>query len=73
MEAGLAFLGIADPTIVSWGMMMHEALDFSYLDVWRWWLIPPGVALSLTILAVTGIGHTLEGALDPRLRREANA
>jgi len=73
MEAGLAFLGIVDPTTVSWGMMMHEALDFSYLDVWRWWLIPPGVALSLTILAVTGIGHTLEGALDPRLRREANA
>ncbi len=73
MEAGLAFLGIVDPTTVSWGMMMREALDFSYLDVWRWWLIPPGVALSLTILAVTGIGHTLEGALDPRLRREANA
>jgi len=73
MEAGLAFLGIADPTTVSWGMMMHEALDFCYLNVWRWWLIPPGVALSLTILSVTGIGHTLEGALDPRLRREANA
>ena len=73
MEAGLAFLGIADPTTVSWGMMMNEALDFCYLNVWRWWLIPPGVALSLTILAVTGIGHTLEGALDPRLRSEANA
>lgn len=73
MEAGLAFLGIVDPTTVSWGMMMNEALDFCYLNVWRWWLIPPGVALSLTILSVTGIGYTLEGALDPRLRREANA
>jgi len=73
MEAGLAFLGIADPAVVSWGMMMHEALGFSYLDVWQWWLIPPGVALCLTILAVTGIGYTLEGALDPRLRRDANA
>jgi len=73
MEAGLAFLGIADPAVVSWGMMMHEALDFSYLDAWRWWLIPPGVALSLTILSITGIGYTLEGALDPRLRSEANA
>jgi len=72
MEAGLAFLGIADPTTVSWGMMMNEALDFCYLNVWRWWLIPPGVALSLTILSVTGIGYTLEGALDPRLRREVN-
>ncbi|HEU65049.1 MAG TPA: ABC transporter permease [Chloroflexi bacterium] len=73
MEAGLAFLGIADPTTVSWGTMIHEALDFCYLNVWQWWLIPPGVALSLTILSVTGIGHTLEGALDPRLRSETNA
>ena len=73
MEAGLAFLGIGDPMTVSWGMMMHEALDFSYLSVWRWWLIPPGVALALTILSVTGIGHALEGALDPRLRSEGNA
>jgi len=73
MEAGLAFLGIADPTTVSWGMMMREALDFCYLDVWQWWLLPPGIALSLTILSVTFIGHTLEGALDPRLESEAIA
>lgn len=73
MEAGLAFLGVADPAIVSWGMMMREALDFCYLSVWQWWLIPPGIALSLTITSVTGIGYALEGALDPRLKREANA
>jgi peptide/nickel transport system permease protein len=73
MEAGLAFLGIADPTTFSWGMMMREALDFCYLDVWQWWLLPPGIALSVTILSVTFIGHTLEGALDPRLKSEANA
>jgi peptide/nickel transport system permease protein len=73
MEAGLAFLGIADPTTISWGMMMREALDFCYLDVWQWWLLPPGIALSLTILSVTFIGHTLEGALDPRLESEAIA
>jgi peptide/nickel transport system permease protein len=73
MEAGLAFLGITDPTTISWGMMMREALDFCYLPVWQWWLLPPGVALSLTISAVTFIGHTLEGALDPRLRSDTNA
>jgi peptide/nickel transport system permease protein len=73
MEAGLAFLGIADPTTISWGMMMREALDFCYLKVWQWWLLPPGVALSLTIISVIFIAHALEGALDPRLRSEANA
>jgi peptide/nickel transport system permease protein len=73
MEAGLAFLGIADPTTISWGMMMREALDFCYLNVWQWWLLPPGVALSLTIISVIFIAHALEGALDPRLRSESNA
>jgi peptide/nickel transport system permease protein len=70
MEAGLAFIGIADPGTVSWGMMMKKALDFSYLDAWTWWLIPAGVALSLTIIAITFIGHSMEPAMDPRLREE---
>jgi peptide/nickel transport system permease protein len=73
IQAGLAFLGIGDPNIVSWGMMMREALDWVFLDVWRWWLVPAGVALSLTIVAITFIGHALEPALDPRLGGEADA
>lgn len=73
MEAGLAFLGIGDPMVVSWGMMMHDALRFSYLDVWRWWLVPVGVALSLTIIGLTFISHAAESALDPRLRGTAIA
>ena len=73
IEAGLAFIGISDPNMVSWGMMMREALEFTYLNVWLWWLLPAGVALSLTIIAITFIGHTLEPAMDPRLRGEASA
>ena len=73
MEAGLAFLGIADPKVVSWGMMMREALDFSYLDVWLWWLLPAGIALSLTIVSITFIGYTLEPEMEPRLRGEVHA
>jgi peptide/nickel transport system permease protein len=68
MEAGLAFLGISDPTVVSWGMMMHDALRFSYLNVWQWWLIPTGVALSLAIVGLTFIGHAAEPVIEPRLR-----
>lgn len=73
MEAGLAFIGITDPTIISWGTMMREAIDFCYLDVWQWWLIPPGIALALTIVAITFIGHAFEPVLDPRLRGETGA
>jgi len=73
MEAGLAFLGIGDPMVVSWGTMMHDALRFSYLDVWRWWLVPVGVALSLTIIGLTFISHAVESIIDPRLRGETVA
>lgn len=68
MEAGLAFLGISDPNLVSWGMMMRDAMSFSYLNVWQWWLVPTGVALSLTIIGLTFIGHAAEPVIEPRLR-----
>jgi len=73
LQAGLAFLGIGDPNVVSWGSMIDDARDWIFLDVWQWWLIPAGVALSLTIVAITLIGSALEPALDPRLRGEISA
>lgn len=72
MEAGLSFLGIADQAIISWGKMMQQALAFTYLEVWKWWLVPTGFALSLTLTGFTFTGFALETALNPRLRREVN-
>lgn len=72
MEAGLAFLGIADPTMVSWGIMLNRALEFSYLNVWNW-LLPPGIALALTVLSFTFLGYALEEILNPRLRVKKHA
>jgi peptide/nickel transport system permease protein len=73
MEAGLAFLGIGDPSTVSWGTIMREAVDYSYMDVWSWWLLPAGLVLSITILSFTFIGHTFEPIMEPRLRDEVSA
>lgn len=70
MEAGLSFLGIADPSMISWGIMIQQALKYSYLEVWKWWLIPSGFALSLTILSLTFIGSALEKCFNPRLLNE---
>lgn len=72
MEAGLSFLGIADPSMISWGKMMQQALAFTYLEVWKWWLVPTGFALSLTLMGLTFTGFALESALNPRLQREVN-
>lgn len=68
MEAGLAFLGVSDATTLSWGMMMRDALSFSYLNNWQWWLMPTGIALSLTIIGLTFVGHAIEPVIEPRLR-----
>ena len=70
MEAGLAFLGVSDPTVISWGKMMNQALAFTYLDVWQWWLVPTGLALSATLVAISFLSFSLETAVDPRLRKE---
>lgn len=69
MEAGLSFLGVSDPAVISWGKMMQQALSFSYLEVWKWWLLPAGAALSMTIAALTCTGFALEKTINPRLKK----
>jgi peptide/nickel transport system permease protein len=74
LEAGLAFLGIGDATAKSWGLMMRFALNFKGLllgDRWLWWLMPPALALTLLMLALTFIGIGLEKRWQPRLTRHA--
>lgn len=70
MEAGLAFLGVSDPMVISWGKMMHQALAFTYLDVWQWWLVPTGLALSATLIGISFLSFCLETAMDPRLGKD---
>jgi peptide/nickel transport system permease protein len=72
LEAGMAFLGLGDPTAKSWGLMMRFALDLPGLlltDRWLWWLLPPGLCITLLILALTFVGVGLERRLHPRLGR----
>ncbi len=72
LEAGLAFLGLGDPTAKSWGLIMRYALNLPGLfltDHWMWWLLPPGICITLLILALTFIGIGMESHLDTRLRQ----
>jgi ABC-type dipeptide/oligopeptide/nickel transport system permease subunit len=71
-EAGLAFLGLGDPTRASWGAILRDALDFTglfFTDAWKWWLVPPIAAVSLLLLGVTFLGVGLEQRINPRLTR----
>lgn len=72
LEAGLAFLGIGDPTTSSWGSIMRDALDFGgifYTNAWAWWLLPPVVAVAVLLLGLTLLGIEFERRLHPRLSR----
>jgi peptide/nickel transport system permease protein len=67
-EAGLAFLGLSDPRVQSWGRMLHEAHTFGAFTNGAWWtILPPGIGISLICLVFMDIGRKLEERADPRL------
>lgn len=68
-EATLAFLGLGDPTKVSWGTTLQLARQVGAVSADDWWiLLPPGVAIVIVALAFTLCGRALETVLNPRLR-----
>lgn len=68
-EAGLSFLGLSDPRVISWGRMLHEAHGFGAFTAGAWWLIvPPGLGISLICLVFLDMGRAIEEMADPRLK-----
>lgn len=65
-QAGLSFLGLADPNQMSWGLMIGSSRQY-VLSCW-WAVAFPGAAIFLTVLAVSLIGDGLNDALNPKLR-----
>ena len=67
-EAGLAFLGLSDPRLISWGRMLHEAHSFGAFTEGAWWLLlPPGFGIVAICLIFMDMGKFLEEKIDPRL------
>ncbi|HEU0231395.1 MAG TPA: ABC transporter permease [Burkholderiaceae bacterium] len=66
-ESGLSFLGLSDPDVASWGYMIGSSRDYIF-DAW-WSVIFPGVAIFLTVLAISLVGDGLNDALNPKLRQ----
>lgn len=74
LEASLAFLGLSDPTGVSWGLDLNRALlepGIYFTSAWLWWVLPTGFAITLAVLGFTFLGVGLEPALNPRGSRAA--
>ncbi len=67
-ESTLSFLGLSDPTVVSWGQMLNYAFTRGAMSAGAWWvLVPPGFGIVWVVLGCTLLGHGMEQILNPRL------
>ena len=67
-ESTLSFLGLGDPTLISWGMMLNFAFERAVSRMAWWFLLPPGFAIVWVSLAIILIGNALEETVNPRLK-----
>jgi peptide/nickel transport system permease protein len=65
-EAALSFLGLNDPDVMTWGMMIGLSRDF-FFEAW-WTVTFPGLAILLTVLSIALIGDGLNDAFNPKFR-----
>lgn len=66
LETSLSFLGLGDPNVMSWGMMLNSAQEYFNR---AWWMAAfPGLAIFITTLGLNLVGDGLNDALNPRLR-----
>ncbi|HMT04663.1 MAG: ABC transporter permease [Solirubrobacterales bacterium] len=71
-EAALSFLGLGDPSRISWGSMLENAFGSGAPSAGAWWyVIPPGLSITILVLAVSLIGFLFEQVINPRLARES--
>jgi len=69
-EVTLAFLGLGNPTDVSWGAMINQAFFQGAVTRGAWWyILPPGIAIVIVALAFTMMGRAVENILNPRMAR----
>ncbi len=66
-EAGLSFLGLSDPNVVSWGQIIGSNRPY-ILDA-NFTVTIPGFAIFVTVLAISLVGDGLNDALNPKLRQ----
>ena len=66
-EAGLSFLGLSDPNVMSWGYLIGANRPH-ILEAW-WPVTFPGIAIFITVLAISLVGDGLNDALNPKLRQ----
>ncbi len=69
-EAALSFLGVGvRPPTPSWGQMLNASQDNNWYQIDPWFMLVPGIALLMTVMAFNLLGDAVRDALDPRAGR----
>ena len=67
IESALSFLGFGiSPPTATWGGILSDAQSLTVLETMPWLWIPPGLLITLTVLAINFVGDGLRDGLDPR-------
>ena len=67
-EAILAFLGLGDPTRISWGSMLHFAFESGVMARSPWWIGPPIVSIIVLIVGFSLLGTAVTDVLTPQYK-----
>jgi peptide/nickel transport system permease protein len=68
-EASISFLGFGDPSVPSWGQILHIVFTTGNSRIAWWWITAPGLAIVLLLVSIFFVARALEEVVDPRLRR----
>lgn len=68
LVSALQFLGVGNPDLISWGSMLYWAQQFAFYYGDWWWILAPGLSISLVATGFALIGFSLEEVANPRLR-----
>jgi peptide/nickel transport system permease protein len=68
-ESSVSFIGFGDPSLISWGQILHASFLSGAVRTAWWWVVPPGLAIVILVTSVFMITTGLEDVNNPRLRR----
>lgn len=64
LQASLTFLGVSDPFIPSWGVMIRNAFNSGYMSTAWWWSLTPGLLIGITVLSTFMFGRGYEDLIS---------
>ena len=68
LVTALQFLGVGNPDVVSWGSILYWAQQFAFYNGDWWWILAPGLSITLVATAFALVGFSVEEIMNPRLR-----